>query len=481
MLNYSSPNSVTRRLALERLTVLSTWRFQLLSQEVILDRNHRRPFKSQRPPILFVATDIGSSLFVYEDDTEEYRDINGHVIPLELRRRLSEIGWAQEDRLVDPRIQRIKTPMSLLPSLQLDRLDDGPSELPAVSDTQVRTPEPSPKNSPASSPLTRRESSSSLRLGSKRRPVFVPTLASLFPHISTMISDDDFTVASLARDLLMDFMRDDPSLIARSVFQVISGDDNDVTTSITSLRAFLHIRPSLPPAMAHHILNHLTGFLKAYVKQVGAADPLRAFAYCMPLIAKLVTQVSKLSIREIRRAKVDHFMLPSGSLWFPPNAPTGPLFPRYLVGDKAAFTTIPPNLVWITMIRTSQNMLFLSMLKRNPQDIKVIRKNMSHFELPTLQTGLVSSTLTLNDAIPRHAVTECTPRRSIHTTLTSLSLTLSRSYLLLIEQMFQCMSRHLSDREELALLIDGLIRILLAHGDDIGIVAHVMLGTRLKL
>ncbi|KIP07274.1 hypothetical protein PHLGIDRAFT_105851 [Phlebiopsis gigantea 11061_1 CR5-6] len=472
----TSSDAVTRRLALERILVLSTWRFQLLSQEVILDRNHRRPFKSQRPPILFVATDIGSSLFVYEDDTEEYRDINGHVIPLELRRRLSEIGWAQEDRLVDPRIQRIKTPMSLLPSLQLDRLDDGPAELPAVSDMQVRTPEHSPKSSPAGSPLTRRESSSSLRLGSKRRPVFVPTLASLFPHISAMTFDDDFTVASLARDLLMDFMRDDPSLIARSVFQVISGDDNDVTTAISTLRAFLHIRPSLPPAMAHHIMNHLTGYLKAYVKQVGAADPLRAFAYCMPLIAKLVTQVSKLSIREIRRAKVDHFMLPSGSLWFPPNAPTGPLFPRYLVGDKAPFTTIPPNLVWITMIRTSQNMLFLSMLKRNPQDVKVIRKNMSHFELPTLQTGLVSSTLTLNDAIPRHAITECTPRRSIRTTLTALSLTLSRSYLLLIEQMFQCMSRHLSDREELALLIDGLIRILLAHGDDIGIVAHVMLA-----
>ena len=479
---FISVDVVTRRLALERFSVLSTWRFQILSQEVILDRNHRRPFKLQRPPILFVATDIGSSLFIYEDDSEEYKDINGHVIPPELRRRLSEIGWAQEDRMVDPRVQRIKTPMSLLPSQQLDRLDDGPLETPLVTESQVRSPEPSPKGSPGGSPLGRRDSNASTRHGSKRRPVFVPTLAALFPRISTMVSDEDFIVASSARDLLMDFMRDDPALIARAAFQVISGDDGDMSMAISTLRTFLHIRHVLPPAMSHHILNHLTGFLKASVKQVGVADPLRGFAYCIPLIAKLVTQVSKLSIREIRRAKVDHFMLPSGSLWFPPNAPTGPLFPRYLDGaDNNSFSTIPSNLVWITMIRTSQNMLFLTMMKRNPQDIKVIRKNMSGLELPTLKTGSMSSTLTVNDMYPRHPTTQCSPRLTVHTTLTSLSLTLSRSYLLLIEQMFQCMSRHLSDREELALLIDGLIRILLAHGDDIGIVAHVMLGMYLAL
>ena len=58
----------------------------------------------------------------------------------------------------------------------------------------------------------------------------------------------------------------------------------------------------------------------------------------------------------------------------------------------------------------------------------------------------------------------------------ALSLTLSRSYLLLIQQIFQCISRHLNDRNELAVLLDGLNRILLAHRDDIGIIAHVMFG-----
>lgn len=475
----SSPEAAKRRSALERFAVLSTWRYQILSQEVILDRNHRRPFKLQRPPVLFVATDIGSSLFIYEDDTEEYKDVHGHVIPLELRRRLSEIGWAQEDRLVDPRVQRIKTPMTLLPSQHLERLDPTSQEGISASESQPHnaSPDPSPKSSPASSPVGRRDSNASTKQSMKRRPIFVPTLVALFPQISLMVADEDFMVANLARDILMDFMRDDPTLVARQVFQIISGDDQEVSTAISTLRAFLHVRNVLPPAMAHHILNHLAGFLKTSVKQIGPADPLRAFAYVMPIVAKLVTQVSKLSIREIRRAKIDPFMIPSGSLWFPPNAPTGYLFPRYLEAiEMHPFSEIPPNLVWITMVRTSQNMLFLSMLQRNPQDIKIIRKNMSHFELPALEPGGVAPTLTLEDMYPYRHRPQRGPRSRAQVTLKTLSLTLSRSYLLLVQQIFQCMSRHLSDREELGLLIDGLNRILLAHGDDIGIVAHVMLG-----
>jgi hypothetical protein len=483
MLTEGSADVSTRRAALERFNVLSTWRFQILSQEVILDRNHRRPFKLQRPPVLFVATDIGSSLFIYEDDSEEYKDVHGHVIPLELRRRLSEIGWAQEDRLVDPRVQRMKTPMSLLPSQTLDRLDNTSKDIGTSADARNHSPSPSPapsptkSSSPNNSSLVRRDSNSSSRQGLKRRPVFVPTLVALFPQVSAMLSDGDVVVSSLARDLIMDFMNDDPSLIARQVFQIISGTDQDVSTAISTLRAFLHVRHVLPPAMSHHTLNHLAGFLKSTIKQTGNSDPLRSFAYSIPVIAKLVTQTSKLSIQELRRAKVDPLMFPSGSLWFPPNTSAGPLFPRFLeVADVYPFSKAPPNLVWISMIRTSQNMLFLSMLRRNPQDIKVIRKNMSNLELPALEPNGVSPAATISDMIPRQALRQRTARSKAQTTLTSLSLMLSRSYLLLIEQMFQCMPRHLSDREELALLIDGLIRILLSHGDDIGIVAHVMLG-----
>jgi hypothetical protein len=42
------------------------------------------------------------------------------------------------------------------------------------------------------------------------------------------------------------------------------------------------------------------------------------------------------------------------------------------------------------------------------------------------------------------------------------------------------MPRHLNDRHELAILIDGLNRILLTHGDDIGVVGQAMIGLLYK-
>ena len=143
---------------------------------------------------------------------------------------------------------------------------------------------------------------------------------------------------------------------------------------------------------------------------------------------------------------------------------------------KNPFECLPPTLVWITFIRTSQNMFFLKMLKRNPQDIKVIRKNMSRLALPCLTRNGDDVPLTLLDLVPCHREDSSGTQTLSGVTLKALSLTLARSYLLLMEQVFQSMSRHLNDREELASLVDGLNRILVVHGDDIGIVAHTMLG-----
>ncbi|KAI0743191.1 hypothetical protein BC629DRAFT_1740217 [Irpex lacteus] len=458
---HSADSSIRRR-ALEQLSVLFTWRFQLLAQEVILDRNHRRPFKLQRPPVLFVATDIGSSAFVYEDDTEDYKDINGFTIPSELRRRLSEIGWAQEDRVVDHRLQRIRTPMSLLPSQQLDKLDNEDSSSATVVEppSPGASPEPSPTKSPnGNASLTRQESIVG-RPGTKRRPVFVPALLGLFPAIALMTTDVDFAVADMARSILLDFMRDDPH------FSLAIHNTADLPAC----------EAHSPPGMAHHVLNHLAGLLKALARQTENPEPLRSYAYALPSIAKLFPQVNKSSLRELRRNKVDTFMIPSGLLWFTSNAPAGPMFPRELPTESNPFETLPPPLVYMVMVRTSQNLLFVSMLRRNPQDLKIVRKGISNFQLPSLSRSGVDEDLSLKDMIPERSHSPAAHRTAADTSILALSLTLARSYLLLIQQILLCISRHLNDRSELATLMDGLNRILLAHKDDIGVIAHVMLA-----
>ena len=277
----------------------------------------------------------------------------------------------------------------------------------------------------------------------------------------------------------MDLMRNDPGLLTRPIFDLLKDNQNDMTLAISTLRAFFHVRQVLPPGMAHHVFNNLAGFLKFAARQTEDTNTLKSFAHTVPILSKLVTQVSEMSIREIRRAKIEIFLIPSGSLWFSSSAPSGPMFPQQLGPADSPSEPVPPTLVGITMIRLAQNMTFLAMLKRKPQDVQMIRKSMSRLVLPFRELNKVDSTpLELKDYIPRPTVAE---RERINPFtfdggLRGLSLMMSRSYLLLIAQMFRSMSRHLNDRNELAVLVDGLNRILLVHGDDIGIVGHVMIG-----
>ncbi|KAI0828677.1 hypothetical protein BC628DRAFT_1316176 [Trametes gibbosa] len=473
--NLNNAEAAIRREALERIATISSWRFQMLNQEVVLDRTYRRPFKLTRPPILFVPTDIGTSLFEMEEDPNDFKDSKGHVLPLELRRRLSEVGWAEERGEMDPKTQWIKTPVSRLPTPQLDALssatdtDTGAQDPPSPSPS----PEPSPtRSSPREFPLTAKESGSTTQTKAKRRPVFVATMVSLFPRLSEMTKDSDFNVANTARNLLLDLMRDDPTVLSRSVFHSISGETNDVLFAVTTLRNFLHCESVLPPGMAHHILNHLAGFLKSAMKHTEATNPLQSYGYSCPIIAKLVPQVSKISMRDIRRGKVDMLFTPSGSLWWNETAPIGPMFPRMLEGQHNPFVTLPEPVIWVTMVRTAQNMLMLSMLRRNAQDVKVVRKNLSTLVLPLEYDADPADSIPLSAYIPMKKPTQPPPSPA----LAALSLTLVRSHLLLLHQVFRSTSRHLNDREELALLLDGLNRILLAHGDDVGVVAQTMLN-----
>lgn len=367
--------------------------------------------------------------------------------------------------------------MSLLPSHLLDM--EAKSDDPAAMD-ESRTspiPDPSPAGSPSRDmPLLRRDSSTSGRSrGAKRRPVFVSAMVSLLPRIVEMMKDRNYLVATAARNLVLDFMRDDPSVLSRDTLHLLSGDEQSLISAATTIRTLLHVRHVLPPAMAHHVLNHLTGLLKLTVRQSDMANPLQGYAYAVPAIASLVTQVSKMSMREIRRAKVDPFLIPSGSLWWPATAPPGPMFPRQIDDTHSPIEILPQSLVWVTMVRTSQNLFFLRMLKRDPQEIRVIRKNMSRLVLPSLN-GTNQEPLSLAAFTPRkRGLNENLPTTA-DAVLTAFSLTLARSYLLLLCQIFRSMSRHLSDRQELAILVDGLNLILLTHGDDIGIVGQAMLG-----
>lgn len=95
---------------------------------------------------------------------------------------------------------------------------------------------------------------------------------------------------------------------------------------------------------------------------------------------------------------------------------------------------------------------------------------MSRLVLPSLDAGSEPPLTKFDDYAPRAS------HKAPNSAVSGLSLILSRSYILLVAQIFRSLPRHLNDRAELATLADGLSRILLAHGDDIGIVSQALIG-----
>jgi hypothetical protein len=464
--SHVSFNNATKLVALEKISILTNWRFQILSQHVITDRSHR-PFKLARGPLPFVATDIGSSVYVRDEDPNEMKD----NLPSELRKRLAEIGWDHDNTPVDQQLEWIRTPMSLLPTYQLD-LDNPTAETSAPSPSPLMTSSSGGDKVEETTGLLRRNSSTGGPIhGLKRRAIFVPSLTAIFPRLASLVFDPNYTIAFAARGIIIDLMRNDPALLVRPVLDLLVDDQKDMDSAMSGINAFLHVQRILPPPMSHYLFNHLASFLKYTSRHPEGNTALQDFAHTIAVLAKLVTQVSGMSIREIRRAKIETFLIPSGSLWFPSSAPVGPMFPRGPDLGHDSIDVLAPDLVSMIMIRTSQNLLFLSMLKRRRQDVQVVRKNMSHLVLPSAGRPFVAEALGLSDFIPHRSYLT---RDNV--SLTGLSLMLSRSYLLLVAQVFRSMPRHLNDRNELAVLIDGLNKILLTHGDDIGIVSQVMIG-----
>lgn len=444
---------------------MSGWRFQMLSQNYIVDKSHRRPFKLARAPISFLPTDIGSSSFVLREDLAKGNPSGGQVLPLELRKRLADIGWTQDESAMDQKQEWIMTPFSLISGQELEKVEAG---LPTTVIT--RSPQPDALERPSSPAV---EHMGSTR-GVKRRPIFVPPLASILPDLTSLVYDDDYGVANTARVAVMDWMRHDPALITRPGLDALAGE-NSLHSAFSVLRGYLYAQSTLPPAMAHHMFNHLAGFLRFSSREGEDGEALTGFAYTVPLLSKLVAQVSDMSLRELRRSKIDAFLVPSGSLWFSSSTPAVAMFPRSLNdvkggSDKDAVYQLGK----IVLVRVAQNLLATSMLKRDRQEVQTFRKNMPRLVLPT-----IASTDTLSTE-PRsflpHKESISLLAMGADTDNLGLSLLLSRSHVLLVTEIFRSLPRHLNDRSELAVLIDGLNHILFVHGSDIGIVAHVLIG-----
>ncbi|KAG8883201.1 hypothetical protein FRB97_007023 [Tulasnella sp. 331] len=451
----TSPEIDLRLRAIHRMGQIISWRFEIMSQDYIPDRTRRRPFRMARRPIAFVASDVGSSTYTPPERLEEAKLQIGASLPPELRKRVLELGWETSEQ--DDSASAAKwaqAPISLLPLSELEAL--GASHVPK---SRVRE-DASGDEGPGDALLRRKSSGSSHAAGIRKKALVVPPLLAMFSFVAEIISTSDIAVSGAARDLILTLMRDDPALLSRTILEDISDSMKDMAQAFTSTQNLLHAHALLPPALAHHLFNHMAGFLKMIHRQPDVATET-SFAVSLPIMAQLAPQVGDFSFRELRRNKLDTLILPSFV----------PKLPAVVNSDNTQFTS--PSLIHAAIARTAQTIMLLELLRQSPKDVNAIRK--SYTQLPSLTASLIplQKTPTLSDFLPSKVRTIRSPQEREFHQFTSC---VDRSYLLLCTQIFRCLNRHLSDRTELAKYTDGIGVILFSRADDIGIVSHALIA-----
>lgn len=300
--------------------------------------------------------------------------------------------------------------------------------------------------------------------GARRRSIFVPLMASIVASLPTLTTDDDPFIALASRDLLFILARDDPALVCRPLFDTLEHTSFPASEVAVRVHAIVYLQATLPPALSYYIFNHLAGYIKTASRDAANShQALRSYASVMPDISCLASHVSDLSVRDLRRNKLETLVLPTFDLWFRRSLSAGHLPNGPDHGDPERTER---DLVAIMSIRTAQNMFLWNLLRRFPKEAPSIRKGMAALQLPC--TSHIARPLDIGHFIVDRPSDFNSPEIMLR------SLTLAKSYLVLVVQLFRTYSPTTSDRAEIAALIDGINLTVMMHGNDLTVLGMAL-------
>ncbi|WWC68739.1 uncharacterized protein I206_102673 [Kwoniella pini CBS 10737] len=389
-----------RNHALRKIAMLFGWRYQVLAQRILTDR--RGPiFQYTSKTLEFVATEIGSPEWVPSHDVQDAALKKfGRTLPLELRQRLMELGWS-EDESLQAKSDWEQVPVSRLPALQYQQ--EG------ISGERS----PSPLRS-----LTRKGSSGSGNsFSSKRRKaVFSPTLLAMINEQARILAGEiDGPISSTSLDIVRLFQRDDPTGLLRPIAE-------DFTVNFPASLARLNsIISTLTPGFAYAALNALVGYIKTVLRN---DQHFQHHAIALVTISKLVSGTSEISLRDIRKNKAEHVLLPAS-----------------IHEDEGGFKVHTPWRDCQLDVQTAQLLFLTQALRANPREVYLYKKMLSNLQI--------------RDSIPH--------------------LPFARAWLILISTVFGAVNRNYNDRAELRHFLSIASNILNLHGQkDLLVTAHGM-------
>ncbi|GMK58259.1 hypothetical protein CspeluHIS016_0502910 [Cutaneotrichosporon spelunceum] len=393
---YNAGPSV-RSYALLKLAMLYGYRFQVYTQDTVTDRRGLI-FRFPQRQLEFVVADMGSSVWVTPRDAQNAAlQKYGRALPLELRQRLMELGWTEDEEMTATDIERL--PVTAVPLTGKGSV--------AIELKQAAAPV-----------LKRKGSNSSLNSNSAKahRAVIPPDLVAIvIDQARQLATADDIGVELLSKELVRMFERDDATLFIRPVSEELP---HDITNALLRVNGVI-TQPT--PGFAHAALNALVGFLKTAARD-NAQFPY--WAQILGTVARLVPNVSELSLRDVRKSKSEHVLVPAS-----------------IYETEGGFKVHRP---WqengLLDVQVAQLVLLSAILRANPHDVYLVKKMLFHLQV---QEGM------------RY-------------------LPFARAWVELIVDLFTTVNSNYNDRAELRHFLYNITAALSLHDGDMIVVAHGM-------
>lgn len=316
----------------------------MFDQQILRDR--RAPiFNFPQKTLGFVTTEIGSPFWVPPPAIQDAAlQRFGTSLPLELRQRLMELGWSEDDPIAG-RSDWQQIPVTSLPSGQY-QLDE--------------TGIDSDKSTGPVRPLIRRSSRGSGRSFSsqRRKAIFAPLLLAMVQdQTSLSLRESEGSISASSSELVRLLQRDDPTAFLRALTDQMT---DGVAPRLATLNSIVI---SATPGFAYSALNALVGILKTALR---SDDTLASYGSALATISLLVPRVSEMSLRDIRKHKAEAALLPAS-----------------IHEDAAGFKLHAPWREHVIPVQIAQLLILTEILRANPREVYLVKKMLSNLQIQT--------------------------------------------------------------------------------------------------
>ncbi|CAG8440635.1 13586_t:CDS:10 [Ambispora gerdemannii] len=469
-----STNALIRAMTLRKISSLFGHRQQILLHPYISNSTRRRLFRSQPPAIPFVPTDLGSSDMMMYDSTRGPKMKNIASLTADVRRRIQELGWEEQDEIEQERIKRTTTPLSLLPTFFLD-------------DNDLRHGEENASYQKSQEKIgTLRANKTLLFINptfNKRRATNISILSKISLHIVDLLDDSHGGVYNLAKETILYFLRDDPTLFLRIYLSDLGKSEFQVQRELlTRLRILISMQHFFPPGFTYTLFNHLAGILKCSARD-NKSNGFALMIKTIPLLAELVTAINEMAVRDFRKNKIENILCNNGQFWFTEGTPTS-MFPRQMIDPRSKFDilNIPMEVFEMAMLRIGHIQFMTNFLIKCPKESYSMKKMIHTFE--SIRDEFDNSINALSDderyfpVIPNQNSNssriefKAITRHEKDSRL--LSALRARAWLNFLQSLILGLYRNYNDRTELNKLLEGVNTIFLDHQNDFGIVSQTL-------